>query len=72
MEARPGFGWADMVALRDAVLEENFVTSMIKSGGNLMMFFSRPIAGGLAAATIIILLWPVVAWLFRRPRVAAA
>jgi putative tricarboxylic transport membrane protein len=44
---------------------------MIKSDGNLMMFFSRPIAGVLAAGTIIILLWPVAAWLLRRPRVAA-
>jgi putative tricarboxylic transport membrane protein len=52
------------------MLEENFVTSMIKSDGNLMMFFSRPIAGGLAVATIIILLWPVAAWLFRRGRIA--
>jgi putative tricarboxylic transport membrane protein len=50
------------------MLEENFVTPMIKSDGNLMMFFSRPIAGGLAAAAIVILLWPVVVWLFR-PRV---
>jgi TctA family transporter len=54
------------------MLEENFVTSMIKSDGNLMMFFSRPIAGALAVATIIILLWPVAAWLFRRGRMAAA
>ena len=53
------------------MLEENFITSMIKSDGNLMMFFNRPIAGALAAGTFIILLWPVAAWLFRRPRVAA-
>ena len=52
------------------MLEENFVTSMIKSDGNLMMFFSRPIAGFLAAGTIIILLWPVATWLFRKARLA--
>ena len=27
------------------MLEENFVTSMIKSDGNLLAFFERPIAG---------------------------
>ena len=27
------------------MLEENFVTSMIKADGNLLAFFSRPIAG---------------------------
>jgi TctA family transporter len=54
------------------MLEENFVTSMIKSDGNLMMFFSRPIAGVLAVGTFIILLWPVGAWLFRKVRLAVA
>ena len=28
------------------MLEENFVTSMIKADGNLLAFFKRPIAGG--------------------------
>jgi len=54
------------------MLEENFVTSMIKSDGNLIMFFSRPIAGFLAAGTIIILLWPVATWLFRKASLAKA
>lgn len=45
------------------MLEETFVTSMIKSDGDPTVFFSRPIAGGLAVATIVILLWPVGAWL---------
>ena len=31
-----------------SMLEENFITSMIKSGGNLGSFFSRPIAAALA------------------------
>lgn len=49
-------------------LEENFITSMTKSDGDLLRFFTRPIAGGLAVTTIIILLWPVGTWLVRRAR----
>lgn len=50
------------------MMEENFVTSMIKSDGNLGVFFTRPIALWLAVATFVILLWPVGAWLWRRRR----
>ena len=42
------------------MLEENFITSMIKSDGNLLAFFSRPIAAGLGALTLVILLWPLL------------
>jgi TctA family transporter len=48
------------------MMEENFITSMIKSDGDATAFFTRPIAMGLAAATFVILLWPVGAWLWRR------
>src|SRR4029434_10191617 len=50
------------------MLEENFITSMIKSDGDPSRFFTRPIGGGLAVATIVILLWPVGAWLVRKAR----
>jgi putative tricarboxylic transport membrane protein len=50
------------------MLEDNFVTSMIKSDGDFTRFFTRPIAGGLAVFTIVILLWPVAAWALRRLR----
>ena len=43
------------------MLEEHLVTSMIKADGDPSAFFTRPIAGGLAAATALILLWPVLA-----------
>src|SRR4029450_5262813 len=42
------------------MLEENFVTSMIKAEGNLLEFVTRPIAGTLAALTLIVWLAPVV------------
>ena len=36
------------------MLEENFITSMIKSDGNLTAFVSRPIAAGLAFLTFLV------------------
>ena len=37
-----------------------------QSDGSPAVFFTRPIAGGLAIATLVILLWPVGAWAVRR------
>jgi TctA family transporter len=34
------------------MLEENFVTSMIKAEGDLSGFFARPIAAGLGVLTL--------------------
>ena len=48
------------------MLEENLVTSMIKADGDPLAFFTRPIAGGLAVATFVILFWPYLAALVRR------
>ena len=42
------------------MLEVNFVTSMIKSDDDPTVFFTRPIAMWLAAATCLILLWPLL------------
>ena len=50
------------------MMEENFVTSMIKSDGNPWVFFTRPIAMWLAIGTIIILFWPVFTWAWRKAR----
>ena len=52
------------------MLEENFITSMIKSDGNLMAFVSRPIAATLAVVTLLVWTTPLLlAWL-RRQRIA--
>jgi TctA family transporter len=49
------------------MLEQNFVTSMIKAGGDPMAFFERPLAAALGAATMLVWLSPLVtAWLRRR------
>ena len=49
------------------MLEENFITSMIKSDGNLGAFVTRPIAASLAVTTLIV--WfapPALRWLRSR------
>jgi len=48
------------------MLEETFVTSMIKANSNVLVFFERPISAGLGVATFIILFWPVGSWLVRK------
>lgn len=42
------------------MLEQNFMTSMIKADGSLLGFFARPIAGTLGVATLAI--WGVMLW----------
>ena len=48
------------------MLEENFVSSMIKSDGNIVAFFDRPIAGTLGVLTILIWMSPLVMRLIRK------
>jgi TctA family transporter len=53
------------------MLEQSFVTSMIKSDGSFLAFFARPIAGALGVATILV--WIAMAWRgFRRFRLQPA
>lgn len=53
------------------MVEQSFVTSLIKSDGSIWPFFSRPVAAVLAAMTIAALLWPVAYWALGRMRRAA-
>ncbi len=48
------------------MLEENFITSMIKSDGNLGAFFSRPIATTLGVMTLVVWLSPLVRGAWKR------
>jgi TctA family transporter len=48
------------------MLEENFITSMIKSDGNLMAFFERPIAATLGVMTLLIWFAPLALKRMRR------
>jgi TctA family transporter len=54
------------------MLEENFISSMIKSEGNLLAFFSRPIAGTLGVLTILLWVMPLALRLFRNKQTGAA
>ena len=45
------------------MLEENFITSMIKANGDPLVFFSRPIAAVLAVVTLLVwFLPPIMRW----------
>jgi TctA family transporter len=48
------------------MVEENFLTSMLKADGELVAFFERPLAGTLAIITLSIWLLPLLFWLVRR------
>src|SRR5438477_9323806 len=48
-----------------AMLEENFISSMIKGDGRLLAFFERPIACGLGLVTIAVVSVPLLRAFFR-------
>ena len=52
------------------MLEENFITSMIKSNGSLSAFVERPIAAGLALVTVLVWFVPPVLKALRLRRAA--
>src|SRR3954447_4241211 len=49
-----------------SMVEQNFITSLIKSDGDVLPFFERPVSAVLAAMTISALLWPLGVWLWNR------
>jgi TctA family transporter len=53
------------------MVEDNFITTMIRNDGNLLAFFERPIAAGLGVATLLIWSSPFILGLIRRRRAAA-
>jgi putative tricarboxylic transport membrane protein len=55
-----------------AMLEEHFISSMIKADGNPAAFVERPIAGGLAAGVLMVLLWPFLSRLVKKHQPAKA
>jgi TctA family transporter len=48
------------------LIENNFITSMMKAEGRILPFFERPIAGALGVITILVWLAPLAIWLWRR------
>jgi TctA family transporter len=67
MEAN-GFPVAALVLgiVMGTMVEQSLVSSLIKSDGALLPFFSRPVSAVLAAITIACLLWPLLVWLRRK------
>ena len=53
------------------MLEENFITSMIKSNGDLTAFVARPIALGLAILTALVWFTPLLLRMLRKPAPAS-
>jgi TctA family transporter len=51
-----------------SMVEQNFITSLIKSDGDILPFFERPVSGVLAALTFSALLWPLGAWIWLKLR----
>jgi len=50
------------------MLEENFITSMIKSDGNLLAFVDRPVSAALAVFTVLV--WVLSGWFALKRRMA--
>jgi TctA family transporter len=71
MEAN-GYPVAAMVLgiVMGTMVEQAFVTSLIKSDGSILPFFERPVAAILAAMAIGALLWPVMVWAWRKVKPA--
>ncbi len=49
------------------MVEQNFMTSMMKAQGNFLEFFSRPIAGVLGVVTLVVWSWILISTLRRKP-----
>ncbi len=62
---RNGYPVAALVlgVVMGSMVEQSFVTSLIKSDGSIWPFFSRPVSTILASFTIGALLWPIGFWL---------
>jgi putative tricarboxylic transport membrane protein len=54
------------------MLEQNFITSLIKSDGSMLAFFERPIAAGLGIVTLLVWATPIVLAIVRQRRVSPA
>src|SRR4051794_23887370 len=72
MEAN-GYPVAAMVLgiVMGTMVEQAFVTSLIKSDGSILPFFERPISAILAAFAIGAMIWPVLLWIWQRMRRAS-
>jgi TctA family transporter len=65
---RNGYPVAAMVLgiVMGTMVEQSFISSLIKSDGSLLPFFERPVSSILAGLTFTALLWPAGVWAVRR------
>ncbi len=72
MMERNGYPVAALVLgiIMGTMVEQNLVSSLIKSDGEILPFFERPVSSVLAALTITALAWPAAVWALRRLRPA--
>ncbi len=70
---RNGYPVAAMVLgiVMGTMVEQSFVTSLIKSDSSVLPFFERPVSGVLAALAFGAMLWPFFVWVVRKVRPAA-
>jgi TctA family transporter len=71
---RNGYPVAALVlgVVMGTMVEQNLVSSLIKSDGEVLPFFERPVSSVLAVLTITALLWPAGVWALRRLQPAQA
>ncbi|BDG71562.1 C4-dicarboxylate ABC transporter permease [Roseomonas fluvialis] len=71
---RNGYPVAALVlgVVMGTMVEQNLVSSLIKSDGEILPFFERPVSSVLAVLTITALLWPAGVWALRRLQPAQA
>ncbi len=50
------------------MVEQHFISTMIRNDGELLAFFARPIAAGLGIVTLLIWITPLIFWLRGRAR----
>src|ERR1051326_1429622 len=48
--------------------EENFRNAILVSQGDLSIFFTNKLVGGLTSLALVLLLWPLVAWIVAKAR----
>ena len=68
----PGISPMLLAIVLGNLLEKNFIISMVKSNGNFMDFFNRPIAGSLAAVAILIWVFPLIRKIYKMATAKAA
>lgn len=54
------------------IVEENLVVSLMKSQGNLLMFFERPVAAALGSIAILLWLMPILSRIYKALRLRTA